>query len=100
MKREFEHENDLVPDKEDEPGYKEVIIIVNSREKTVGIREVLTFDEVVNLAFDNPPTGEFIYFTITYRRGQSDKPEGTLVEGKTVRVKEGMIFNVTPTDKS
>jgi len=29
-----------------------------------------------------------------------EKPEGTLVEGGTAKVKEGTIFNVTATDKS
>ena len=90
---------DISRDQEDQPN-KEIMIIVNGREKTVGIREELTFDQLVALAFDDPPTGEFIYFTITYRRGQSNKPEGILVEGETVKVKEGMIFNVTATDKS
>jgi hypothetical protein len=41
-----------------------------------------------------------ICFTITYRRGQGNKPEGTLDDGDTVKLKEGMIFNVTATDKS
>ena len=79
---------------------KEITIIVNGREKTVGIREELTFDKLVSLAFDNPPTGEFIEFTITYRHGAGNKPQGTLTKNDVVRVKEGMIFNVTPTDKS
>ena len=88
-------------DKDQDHGLdKEITIIVNGRKKTVGIREELTFDELVALAFDNPPTGEFIEFTITYRRGVGNKPEGTLVEGEIVRVKDGMIFNVTATDKS
>ena len=82
-----------------EDGKKEVTIIVNGREKTVTTKE-LTFDELVNLAFDEPPSGEFICFTITYRRGQGNKPEGTLTEGESVKVKDGMIFNVTATDKS
>lgn len=78
---------------------KDVTIIVNGREKTVPKTD-LTSDQLVNLAFDDPPTGEFICFTITYRRGQGNKPEGTLAEGETVKVKDGMIFNVTATDKS
>lgn len=78
---------------------KQITIIVNGREKTVTERE-LTMDDLVKLAFENPPTGEFICFTITYRRGQGNKPEGTLEEGETVKVKKGMIFNVTATDKS
>jgi hypothetical protein len=74
-------------------------VVVNGREKTVTTKE-LTFDQVVALAFDNPPTGPNIVFTITYRRGEGNKPEGTLSEGGSVKVKDGMIFNVTPTDKS
>lgn len=78
---------------------KEITIIVNGREKTVGGKEI-GFDELVKLAFDNPPTGEFICFTITYRKAEGSKHEGTLEEGGTVKSKNGTIFNVTATDKS
>lgn len=78
---------------------KEYTIVVNGREKTVTATE-FGEDELVALAYENPPTGELICFTITYRRGQGNKPEGTLDEGDTVKLKEGMIFNVTATDKS
>jgi len=61
----------------------------------------LTFDEVVKLAFDSPPHGPNTLFTITYRKGGNEhRPEGHLVEGETVKVKKGTIFNVTATDKS
>lgn len=78
---------------------KQVTIIVNGREKVV-TKDDISFAEVVALAFDNPPSGPYIVFTITYRRGHGNKPEGTMVEGDVVKVKEGMIFNVTATDKS
>lgn len=78
---------------------KDITIVVNGRDKTVTGKE-LTFAQVVALAFDTPPTGENVVFTITYRRGQGEKPEGSLVEGETVKIKKGMIFNVTATDKS
>lgn len=78
---------------------KDITIVVNGREKTVSGKE-LSFTQLVALAFDTPPTGENIVFTITYRRGQGEKPEGSLVEGETVKIKKGMIFNVTATDKS
>lgn len=78
---------------------KDITIVVNGREKTV-IGKELSFAQLVALAFDTPPTGENIVFTITYRRGQGEKPEGSLVEGETVKIKKGMIFNVTATDKS
>ena len=79
---------------------KEFTIIVNGRQKVVKAHE-LSFAEVTELAFDNPPTGPNIVFTVTYRRGHGNKQEGTLVEGdEPVKIKEGMIFNVTATDKS
>ncbi len=77
-----------------------VTIIVNGREKEVPKNDDLSFDELVALAFNPVPTGEFICFTITYRKGHGNKPEGTLAEGESVKAKEGMIFNVTATDKS
>ena len=76
-----------------------ITVIVNGREKTIDDR-VLTFTEVIELAFDDPPSGPQVMFSITYRRGRGDKPEGTLVEGGQVRAKNRMVFNVTATDKS
>lgn len=79
---------------------KSITILVNAEEKTVST-DTLTFDELVSLAYDgNPPTGENWSFTISYRRGHGNKPEGSLVQGETVKVKKGMIFNVTGTDQS
>lgn len=74
-------------------------IIVNGRPKEVTQKE-LSFADVVALAFAQPPAGANTLFTVTYRRGQGNKPEGTLVAGEALRVKEGMIINVTATDKS
>jgi len=77
---------------------KEITVIVNGREKRVTKGE-LSFDEVVALA-DGLPTGPNVLYTITYRKGDGHKPEGSLVQGGTVKVKNGTIFNVSPTDKS
>ena len=86
--------------KQDEPGHnKAFTIIVNGRQKVVTPND-LSFADIIALAFDNPPTGPNIVLTVTYRRGEGNKPEGTLVEGETVHIKDGMIFNVTATDKS
>ena len=78
---------------------KEFNIIVNGRRKVVSAKE-MSFAEIIALAFDNPPTAPNIVFTVTYRRGVGNKPEGTLVDGETVKIKEGSIFDVTSTDKS
>jgi Multiubiquitin len=80
-------------------GRKEITIIVNGRKKMV-TKKRLTFDEIVRLAFDPVPVGPNIMFTITYRNGPRANPEGSLMEGASVKIREGMIFDVTPTDKS
>lgn len=75
-------------------------VIFNGRSKLVTKRE-LTFEEIVALTYDNqPPAGPNLVFTVTYRRAEGHKPEGSLVEGQSIKMKEGMIFNVSVTDKS
>jgi hypothetical protein len=84
--------------KSEEKGHnKQVTIKVNGREKVVP-KEELSFEEIVALAFDNPPTGPNVVFTIKYRKEHGK--EQSLLPGETVKVKEGMIFNVTATDRS
>lgn len=75
-----------------------VEIIVNGRSFPVD-KDDITFEEVVALAFDPPPTGDNICLTVTYRRAQGNK-SGTLLPGESVKTKAGMIFDVTATDKS
>jgi len=74
-------------------------IIVNGQRKVVTTKTV-TFDEIVKLAFPTPPSGTNILYTISYEDGPPANPQGSLKEGGTVKVKNGMIFNVTATDKS
>jgi hypothetical protein len=81
------------------PQKKEFTIIVNGKKKVVAKRE-LSFDELVALAFNPVPTGPNVLFTITYEGGPRENPEGTLMKGQIVRIKDGMIFNVKHTDKS
>jgi multiubiquitin len=78
---------------------KEFTIIVNGQKKVVTMKAV-TFDEIVKLAYPTPPTGANILYTISYEDGPPANPEGSLKESGTVNVKNGMIFNVTATDKS
>lgn len=78
---------------------REITIVINGRSKTITDKE-LTFEQVVALAFDPPPTGDNVEFTITFRRGHGDKPEGSLLPEQSVKVKDGMVFSVSATDKS
>ena len=84
----------------DPPGQdKQFTIIVNAREKTFTGREI-GFNQVVELAFGSVSPNPNIVYTVTYKRGEGNKPEGSMEKGDTVKVKDGMIFNVTQTDKS
>ena len=78
---------------------KAINIIVNGEEKEV-VETRLSFDDLLKLAFENPPSGPNIMFTIVYRRGPHQNPRGSLLEGESVRIKKGMIFDVTATDRS
>jgi hypothetical protein len=79
---------------------KQVVIIVNGRQKEFTGKEI-SFREVVELAFPNPWTDANTIYTVTYTRGPDpEKPQGTLVDSKSVNVKKDMIFNVTPTNRS
>ena len=77
-----------------------VTIVVNGRGKTVPKNTILSYWDVVKLAFENPPTGDTIQYTVQYTRGQGNKPSGTLVEGQSVKVKDGIEFDVTSTNRS
>jgi hypothetical protein len=73
-------------------------IIVNGREKEHEGKKI-SFGEVVILAFGSYEENENIVYTISYSKGEH-KPEGTMIAGDEVKIKTGMIFNVTRTDKS
>lgn len=94
------HDKDEPPGKGSGGDPNTVTIIVNTREKTVDKNKDISFEEVVNLAYDgNPPTGENVSFTVMYRRGHGNK-DGSLAAGETVKVKDGMVFVVSATDRS
>lgn len=79
---------------------KDVTIIVNGTEESVPKGDV-TFDQIAAFGIATGlPTGPNILYTITYRKADGNKPEGTLVQGGTAKAKEGTVFNVTATDKS
>jgi hypothetical protein len=70
-----------------------------------GIQEMVTtktesFAQLVKLAYPVPPTGANILYTISYEDGPHVNPQGSMKEGETVKIRNGMIFDVTATDKS
>jgi hypothetical protein len=78
---------------------KDFRLIVNLEEKLV-TRKKQSFSDIVKLAYPTPPSGNEISYKVTYRKGPPANPKGSLVEGESVQVKNGMVFDVAPTDKS
>jgi hypothetical protein len=73
-------------------------ILVNGRPRKVA-GNVVSFEQVVEIAFpDDPPNPDRIY-TVAYRHG-AKKSEGTLVAGQFVEVKNGTQFDVVKSNKS
>lgn len=78
---------------------KSVNIVVNGKQKVV-VKDFISFDEVIAMAFETPPSGDGVQFSVTYTKGHNDVPKGSLVEGQSVKAKEGMEFDVTTTNRS
>ena len=83
----------------DRPNNKMFLITVNGRQRQVE-RDELSFDELVDIAFDDPARGPQIVFTITFREAAGRIPEGELDEGQRLKVRDGTIINVGRTDQS
>lgn len=77
----------------------EVTIIVNTREKVWNEKKI-SYEQVIVLAFGSYSNDPNVVYTVTYSKGPESHHEGSLVSGKSVEVKDGMIFNVTQTNKS
>lgn len=78
---------------------KEFTIIVNGREK-VWREKKISFRQVVELAFGTYEDNPDVSYSVSYSKGHDPKPEGRLVDGQSVNVKDKMIFNVKRTNKS
>lgn len=78
---------------------KQVTIIINGREFEVEKKKI-SFEEIVQLGLGEYNPSENTAYTVSYSKGEDKKPKGQLVIGDKVMVKEGMIFNVSRTNKS
>lgn len=77
----------------------EVILIVNGRPKQWS-KSKISFEQVIVLAFGVCSDDQNIVYTVTYDKGPRQNPEGSMVRGDKVRVKNKMIFNATATNRS
>jgi hypothetical protein len=76
----------------------QVTIVVNGRSKKWD-KETISYQELVTLSGLPLPSGQNPGFTITYHNGPNHT-DGSVVPGQSVEVRNGMIFNVTPTNQS
>lgn len=78
---------------------KEVVIIVNGSPKK-WTKKQIDFVEVIVLAYGQYVDKPTMVYTVAFEDGPKQNPEGSMVKGQVVFVKNKMIFHATATDKS
>lgn len=76
---------------------KTYTIIVNGRPREFSGHQI-TYEDVVGIAFHGITPSDLVDFTVTYSSPHGK--DGTLVSGQHTPLKEGMVFNVTKTNRS
>lgn len=79
---------------------KKITIIINGARRETQEKR-LSFEDVIKLAFSQYDAADNIAYTVTYsyKKGHHND-KGIMVAGDLVKVKEGMVFNVTKTTRS
>jgi len=78
---------------------KTVTIIVEGTEHEWQKGDI-TYADVVTLEVPDYSQHPEITYSVKYKRGNGNKPEGILSPGTSVKTKDGMIFNVSETGQS
>ena len=63
-------------------------------------KDDISYAEVVTLEVPDYAQHPEISYSVSYKKGHGNKPEGFLVKGASVKVKEGMVFHVSETGQS
>lgn len=63
-------------------------------------KDEITYAEVVTLEVSDFLQHPEITYSVKYKNGHGNKPEGILATGASVKVKDGMVFNVSETGQS
>jgi hypothetical protein len=79
---------------------KLVEIIVNGTRFDWSKSDDITYSQVVTLDVPDYPQHPEITYSVKYKNGNGNKPEGTLSPGGSVKVKNEMSFSVSPTGQS
>jgi len=79
---------------------KTVTIYVEGTEHQWPKNEDISYAQVVTLEVPDYAQHPEITYSVKYKKGQGNKPEGILTAGASVKVKDGMVFNVSETGQS
>lgn len=80
-------------------GMKNFNISVNGDPHTWNDNEI-SYAQLVALGFPQSVPNPMVKYTVTFQRAHGNKPEGSLTEGQSAHVKEGMVCHVTETGQS
>jgi hypothetical protein len=82
----------------DAPGQnKEYSIVINGRDFNWNEKKI-SYSQVLNLI--GVTESNDIYYIVTYSKGVDEEPKGEITKTKEVKVKNGMIINAKPNNKS
>ena len=75
-------------------------IIVNGTPHAWPKNDDITYAQVVTLDVPDYAQHPEITYSVKYKNGHGNKPEGILSPGGSVKVKDGMVFSVSATGQS
>lgn len=78
---------------------EKICIFINTVQEYVNPGR-LSFEALAKLAFPDTQVTPYTEYTVSYRKGPGSSPEGSLIAGESVKLRKGMIFDVSETDKS
>jgi hypothetical protein len=82
------------------PAEKKMVTITVEATPHEWPKDEITYAEVVTLEVPDYAQHPEITYSVKYKRGHGNKPEGVLSAGGSVRVKDGMVFSVSETGQS
>lgn len=92
-----------IQDRATTPGHEHqnrtVTIVVNTRAHEWAEKSI-SFEELLEIAYPGQPVGEGDDVTVRFSRGPDGKRDGSLTAGRSVKVKNRMVFDVYRTARS
>ncbi|WP_298926079.1 multiubiquitin domain-containing protein [uncultured Ramlibacter sp.] len=79
---------------------KTVTIYVEAKPHEWPKNESISFEQVVRLEVPGYTPQSNITYSVKWTKGNGNKPEGVLVPGASVKVKDGIRFTVSETGQS